>query len=322
MKWKTWAPAILAVVLGLVAMKLASDAFRKSHSSGAPAPKNVSVVAAVGPLNFGQEITQESLVLQPTNSTTPPPDSFVNVADVVGRVVLTPVGAGQMVPSSSLAPRGAVAGLATVIPPGMRALTLNIDEASSQAGMLLPNSRVDVIATVANGKDSFARTLVKNVLVQATGTRLSPARPADGKDPGPFHTATLIVTPKQAHLIDLASTNSRLRFLLRGIKAGQEPEESEEKVVLAEVYGVEDKQQITPVVDELPPTNEPEPAMPPAPTTQPLVEAKPLRTVELINGAGTAPVKFEVGGESRSVPVEVRTDGEKAIPASNENAGE
>ena len=84
----------------------------------------------------------------------------------------------------------------------MRAITINVDEGNSLSGMLLPGCRVDVLGTIAAGKDSVSRTLVSNVLVQAVGQRLTSARP-DGKEPPPFHTVTLIVMPREAQLIDL-----------------------------------------------------------------------------------------------------------------------
>ena len=103
-------------------------------------------------------------------------------------------------------------------------MTINVDEANTLAGMLTPGCHVDVVGTFPNGKKSVTRTLIKNVLVQAVGTRLTSAKSEDGKEPPPFHTVTLIVTPREAEIIDLTTNSGKMRMLLRGLDAESENE--------------------------------------------------------------------------------------------------
>ena len=102
-------------------------------------------------------------------SSNPPQDFVANPTDLIGRVLSAPIAKGQMIRVSNLAPRGAAGNLPSLIPPGMRAITINVDEGNSLSGMLMPGCHVDVVATFAAGSDSLTRTLVNNVLIQAVG---------------------------------------------------------------------------------------------------------------------------------------------------------
>ena len=209
MKLKKVAPALLAIVLGCIAAKLARDSISRSRPATIAAPKVVQIVVASNNLTIGQEVRPESLVLSTITATMPPPETFTNVADVTGRVLTSPVLKGQTILNSYLAPRGSAVGLAPLVPAGMRAMTINVDEGNSLSGMLLPGCRVDVVGTLAAGKESVTRTLMKNVLIQAVGQRLTSAKPEDGKEPPPFHTVTLIVTPHQAQLLELTLSSAQ-----------------------------------------------------------------------------------------------------------------
>src|SRR5215207_8430414 len=103
MKVKTWIPLVLAVVLGLAALKLTRDAMSRKDGNAAGGD-TAAVVMATREIEPGQRITK-----------------------------------------------------------GMRAITLRVDEFSSVAGLLVPGSRVDVIAVIGNdaAKGSIARTIVQ-----------------------------------------------------------------------------------------------------------------------------------------------------------------
>src|SRR4051812_42510317 len=107
----------------------------------------------------------------------------------------------------------------------MRAMTLQVDEFSGVAGMLVPGCHVDVIAAIqgANG-EPVARTIVQNVKVQAVGQKLTVAPPAaneqkkeNANEPAaePTRSVTLLVTPEQAEGLELACSTGRPRLVLR-----------------------------------------------------------------------------------------------------------
>ncbi|HWE00864.1 MAG TPA: Flp pilus assembly protein CpaB [Tepidisphaeraceae bacterium] len=311
MKWKKWAPAVLAIVLGGVAAMLARNMMAKSRQAAVAPPQAVQIVTATGSLMVGQEIKPDNVTLTTIPSPTPPPDAFTNTNDVVGHVLTASLIKGQNVVAGNLAPTGVAAGLQSLIPAGKRALTINVDEGNAQAGMLLPGCRIDILVTIANGRGSLTRPIVTNALIQATGVRLTSARPEEGKEPGPYHTLTLIVTLHEAELIELASSNSKLRMLLRGTHKpapGEDDDtDADDVVTVADLIGSDsstsNKAPVAMASDTTPTTM---PSDRPAP--------RPKWTVELIKGAGSSPVRVDFD-MPREKPIMVDTDKDARDPA-------
>ena len=286
MKIKTFVPAILAGVLGLGAAVLVRNSMMKSKTVVVAAPKTVQAVVAKGNLINGQTVTADDLTIATVPAPDKPGDIVTNPGDVLGRVLSAPVVEGQTFQTAGIAPRGASPTLPSLVPAGMRAITLNVDESNTFSGMLVPGCHVDILGTFSNGKSSVTRTLIKNVLVQAVGQRLTSAKAEDGKEPPPFHTATLIVTPHQAAMLDLTSASAKMRFVLKGFAKPTEEEPDNGFANIAELNGQKD--------DDAPATA---PVAPPTAvatgpaTTQPsqapttLAELTSTKhTVELING--------------------------------------
>jgi pilus assembly protein CpaB len=163
-------------------------------------------------------LTADVLTLGPISAETAPKGAFTDTAAVVGRVAATGMFAGQPVMDTLLAPTGVGAGLQALVPRGMRAITVEVNETSGVAGMLVPGARVDVVCTLSGGskQDTVAVTIVQDVLVQAVGQRLMPGRNPDEKEPAPVRSVTLIATPRDAEAIDLATSTGRTRLVLRG----------------------------------------------------------------------------------------------------------
>ncbi len=117
-------------------------------------------------------------------------------------------------------------------------MTIEVTEYSGVGGMLAPGCRVDVICVLRDAKtqDSFSRTVLQNIRVQAVGHNVSTAPPVDGQPaPGPSNAITLLCTPKQAQIIQLAMVSGRPWFALRSTRDGQElPLEG---TTMAELHG-------------------------------------------------------------------------------------
>jgi pilus assembly protein CpaB len=102
-----------------------------------------------------------------------------------------------------------------VIPPGMRAASVKVNEVSGISGFITPGSKVDIITVMENqreergGKEAF--TLLEDVEVLAI------AQTMDHKDTKPtlVNTVTLLVNPVQAERLTLASTEGQLQLSLR-----------------------------------------------------------------------------------------------------------
>jgi pilus assembly protein CpaB len=116
-----------------------------------------------------------------------------------------------------LAPVGAGAGLEQKIAPGTRAMAVRINDVAGISGLLQPNSRVDVLVTLAadvNNRDTqMAKLFMENMRVLSVGTEVQ--RDADGK-PNNATTVTLGVTPQQAEQLAVAMNKGSIQLVLRG----------------------------------------------------------------------------------------------------------
>jgi pilus assembly protein CpaB len=226
MNVKTWIPLVLAIVLGLVAALMARNVISRNRGT-ANDGSLVSIVTAAHDIEPGQKITADDLGAAKLPAASVPSGSFQNPADLVDRVSVVRLVKGQHVLENTLAPTGTAAGVQALIPDGMRAITVEVNEFSGVAGLLLPGSKVDIISVIRNGDNAsaVARTVVQNVEVRAIGRVISSAgvqaaTPADaGAPPAPMvNNVTLLVTPEQAEAIQLASVGGRPWLVLRNSK--------------------------------------------------------------------------------------------------------
>ncbi|MGH7177387.1 MAG: Flp pilus assembly protein CpaB [Tepidisphaeraceae bacterium] len=217
MNLKTWLPLCLAVVLGLVAAKVTRDTLAKNQKQESNTGVLTQVVVAKRTIMPGEELNADNLSLGGVSATAVPESSFRNVAEVQGRVPQIQLGKGQPVVEQVLAAQGSGVGLAAVIPNGMRAITIEVNEFSGVGGMLLPGSHVDVLATVpSESGEMLARTIVQNVAVTAVGQMMVSQPKKQGDEPVTFRSVTLLATPTEAEAIELAATSGRPRLVLRG----------------------------------------------------------------------------------------------------------
>ena len=147
-----------------------------------------------------------------------PESAVLNPDDLVERGVVQNIYAGEPFLQSRLAPKGAGAGLAATIPPGMRAVALPVNQVSGVAGFVTPGQRVDILISGnspnINRPDlgTLTKTLLQNVEVLSAGQSLE--RNAEGK-PVSVPVLNLLLTPEQAEIMSLASSETRIQLVLR-----------------------------------------------------------------------------------------------------------
>jgi pilus assembly protein CpaB len=213
MNLKALIPLALAVVLGLVAAFAAKNMLAQNHSAQ-PNTKLTQVVVAKVNIPPGTELTADDVTTVKMEADVDPQAIFTNPDDVLKRVAAQPLYKGQPVINTLLAPKGTGGGLQALVPEGMRAITIEVNEFLGVAGFVTPGSRVDVISSMAGDKggEMVARTIVQNVRVTAVGSHLA-MNNDDNKEP--LKSVTLIATPKEAQAIELACATGRPRLVLR-----------------------------------------------------------------------------------------------------------
>lgn len=174
------------------------------------------VVVAADSLDVGDEIGKNDLRVIDWPAESVPAGSFGSPDELVGRGLLMPVIANEPILPNKVASKEAGAGLPPAIPPGMRALSVRVDEVIGVAGYVLPGTRVDVVATVnptEQHTDITSKVILTNVQVLAAGTKIE----RDGSDNKPIQVSvvTLLVEPIQAERLTLASTEGKIQLALR-----------------------------------------------------------------------------------------------------------
>jgi pilus assembly protein CpaB len=132
--------------------------------------------------------------------------------DIVGRGLVAGVNKGEPFPGNRLAPKGAGAGLAARIPPGMRAVAVHMDDVNILARFILPGTRVDVLSTgassVGDSQSVATRTVLQNIEVLSTGQN-----PEDKS--AAVQVVSLLVTPAQAETLGRATAQNKIQLALR-----------------------------------------------------------------------------------------------------------
>ena len=175
------------------------------------------VVVAAGDVREGTSLDKTMLSVAEWPAATVPDGAFGVPDSVVGRVVRVAVFKGEPLVPGRLAPLGSGAGLEVKITPGKRAMAIRINDVAGIAGMIQPNSRVDVLVTLRDEASQQGRQVAKlfmeNMRVLSVGTQVE--RGEDGK-PINATTATLEVTPQEAERLAVASNTGAIQLVLRG----------------------------------------------------------------------------------------------------------
>ena len=174
------------------------------------------VIVATSDLNVGAELRPEHVRIVEWPSSAVPETAFDSAEDVVGRGLILPIVQNEPILANKLASKEAGAGLPPVIPAGMRALSVRVNDVVGVAGYVLPGTRVDVVATVnptQQATDVTSKVVLTNVQVLAAGTKIE--HDTDGGKPLAVSVVTLLVDPSEAERLTLASTEGKIQLALR-----------------------------------------------------------------------------------------------------------
>jgi pilus assembly protein CpaB len=233
------------------------------------------VVVAAADISLGSELRKEDLTVVNFPAGQAPEGAFPRVTDVVGRGVISPLVKNEVVIPAKLASKEAGSGLPPVIPEGMRALSVRVNEVIGVAGYVLPGSRVDVLATANptnQQPDITTKLILSNVQVVTAGTRIEQDQ-EKGK-PMQVTVVTLLVYPDQAERLALASTEGKIQLALRNPLDQSAPETPGVKpaILLGAVKAPVQRSASTSTRKAT------------GPVTQSAPVAAPLPTVEIIRG--------------------------------------
>jgi pilus assembly protein CpaB len=174
------------------------------------------VVVAVNDLDVGAEIKAEDIKVIKWPKDSVPAQAMSDPKEAIGRGVITPLIQNEPLLPSKLSSKEAGPGLPPAIPPGLRALSVRVNEVIGVAGYVLPGTRVDVLATVnptGNGNDITSKVVLTNVQVLAAGTKIE--RDVEKGKAIPVSVVTLLVAPEESERLTLAATEGKIQLALR-----------------------------------------------------------------------------------------------------------
>jgi pilus assembly protein CpaB len=208
---------------------------------------------------------------------------------------MSPIYAGEPILQSRLAPKGAGAGLAAIIPSGKRAVAIRVNDVTSVAGFVNVGMRVDVLilGSPPNGSPTLGtqtKTLLQNMEVLSAGQQIE--RDKEGK-PVSVPVVNMLVTPEQAEILSLASQDARIQLVLRNpldTDVAKPP-----GTAMAHLWTGNQPPAPRRVVSVV----RPKPVAPPAPAQPaPTVIAKPSPIIiEVLSGSQKKEYKFEASEE-------------------------
>jgi pilus assembly protein CpaB len=251
--------------------------------------KGTPVVVAARDLHTGDLISASDVKLVAWTGPIPP-GAFTKTDDVTGRGVIEPVYENEAVIQSRVAAKGAGAGLAATIPPGMRAVAVRVNDVVGVAGFVTPGMHVDILISGTppnerNRQGTLAKTLLQNIEVLSAGQNIQ--KDAEGK-PITVNVVNLLVTPEQAETLSLAGAETRIQLVLRNPTDKAEAKTTGTSV--AKLFtGEQPAAPKTTVRRRV--ARKPEPVAAPKPVAPP--PPPPPITVEVIQGSKRAEFKFK-----------------------------
>jgi len=227
-----------AVVFGLLAVFIAqvwlnNQANMRAKTVEAKPIASQTVVVAKQALRFGTELNASMLQEVPWPSDALPSGAFAKIPDVLSggrRVVLAAIEANEPVLALKITGPGQRATLSALVKPGMKAVTIRVNDVEGVGGFVLPGDHVDVVLTRQLEKGSATTQVVlQNTRVlavdQTADERAAKATVAKS--------VTLEVDTVEAQKLWLASSVGSLSLLLR--KAGETAEVRTRKVTLQDL---------------------------------------------------------------------------------------
>jgi pilus assembly protein CpaB len=231
----------LAALFGLLAVFVAqswlsnqAERMKTQEAKPQQVPTQTIVVASK-PLRFGMQLQKEYLREIEWPKGALPNGAFDKIDAVLRegkRVVLAPIEVNEPVLAVKITGPGQRATLSALVAPGMKAVTIRVNDVGGVGGFVLPGDRVDVVMTRQIDKGAASTEVVlQNARVLAID-QLADTR---SDKPSIAKAVTLEVDTRDAQKVWLAASVGNLSLLLR--KAGEVAEEKPRRVTLSDLLG-------------------------------------------------------------------------------------
>jgi pilus assembly protein CpaB len=213
---------ILAVVAGCAGLFVFTQYVNKiKKAQPARSDATQPVVVAATDIAIATRLESRHLVVVGWPKQNVPEGSHGKLADVVGHTVRQSIVKDEPILDKRLADSKEGQGMAALLDPGLRAMTVEVDSVVGVAGFVQPGDYVDVITTMSPDEetkkslnsqaDRISKIILQNIKVLAVGEHLS----TEGREPVTVKVVTLAVTAQQSEQLALGSQYGRILLTIR-----------------------------------------------------------------------------------------------------------
>jgi pilus assembly protein CpaB len=206
------------LMIGVVALALGGFVslivYKNLQSKNTGVVAGADVIVAANDIQVGSRIEERDVRVEQVPASAVPPGALTKRSLVMGRGVVVPIYKGEFFLPNRLAAENAGSGLPSLIPPGMRAVSVRVNEVVSVAGFVTPGTRVDVLLTGTpnGGNDPQTTTVLQNAAVIAAGNKLERTSTGEAQN---TPVITLLVSPDDAQRLTLAQAEGHIQLSLR-----------------------------------------------------------------------------------------------------------
>lgn len=199
-----------------------------SATTSAKQTKLIRVPAAARDLSAGTRLRKGDLRMVEIPDKERPRGVFTDEKALIDKTLVFPVTTNEPITQYKLAAVGGIEGVAATIPTGKRAISVQVTDLTSAAGLIVPRSHVDVVFThTGSMQEALSKVILEDVVVLSVGrnTEVAAADPktaASSSSTANVSTnsttqraMTLLVTPEEAARLELAKNNGKIGLVLR-----------------------------------------------------------------------------------------------------------
>lgn len=200
--------------------------FLYSTTAGAKQTRLKTVMAAARDIPAGVRLKKTDLKKVGVPDRDAQSDAVTDEKTLLDHALLYPVSVNEVITMKKVASAAGVEGVASIIPPGKRAVSVSVQDAASAAGLIMPRSKVDVLVSrVGSLNEAVSNIILQDITVLSVGRVTELQTTASDQKGGstaaqvaPSSAAravTLLVSPEEAAKLELAKNNGRISLALR-----------------------------------------------------------------------------------------------------------
>jgi pilus assembly protein CpaB len=189
--------------------------FLYAHAIAPQEEKKASVVVAAHDMPMGTLLRPSDVKMVKYLEKDIPKGVLIQAKDAWNKVLMVPMNSNEPVLLSKLSATTSTEGVSSTIESGYRAVSVQITDVSGVAGLIQPNSKVDVLFTRPGSMaEATTSTILQNVKVLSTGRQTQTGQPVDPRAPK-SPVVTLVLLPGEAQKLELAKNEGKISLSLR-----------------------------------------------------------------------------------------------------------